>query len=316
VSGARANGPVLLCYDGSPSSATAIAVAGRLLAAREALVCHTWVGLSTAMLHTNPFDLPQGLREPAEEVDEADREAAERVAAEGAQRARAAGFNAQPLSVREERKTWRALLAEADRHQVLALVVGAHGLSGIGRALLGSVSTALVHHSERPVLVVPATAMDQGHDGPLLLCYDGSDPAKQAIETAGRLCAGRHAVVLHFWQSRVAEAPGLAGISKSVQGMAAELDEIAAEQSAERAATGVELAKRAGFEAEGLSERATGPAWMAVLDAAAQHACAGVVVGSRGLTGVSAALGSISNGVVHHSRRPVLVVPPRPGETS
>ena len=30
---------------------------------------------------------------------------------------------------------------------------------------------------------------------------------------------------------------------------------------------------------------------------------------SRCLNGISAALGSISNGVVHHSRRPVLVVP-------
>jgi len=34
-----------------------------------------------------------------------------------------------------------------------------------------------------------------------------------------------------------------------------------------------------------------------------------IAVGSRGFTGISAALGSISNGVVHDSRRPVLVVP-------
>jgi nucleotide-binding universal stress UspA family protein len=92
--------------------------------------------------------------------------------------------------------------------------------------------------------------------------------------------------------------------------MAAELDEVADEQSAERATEGVAVAERAGFDAEPLSERAIGPAWKAVLDAADEHSSAAIVLGSRGLTGISAALGSISNGVVHHSRRPVLVVPP------
>ena len=42
----QSNGPVLLAYDGSESSATAIAVAGRLLPGREALVCHAWTGVS------------------------------------------------------------------------------------------------------------------------------------------------------------------------------------------------------------------------------------------------------------------------------
>jgi nucleotide-binding universal stress UspA family protein len=90
--------------------------------------------------------------------------------------------------------------------------------------------------------------------------------------------------------------------------MAAELDRIAAEQSSHITDDGVELAEQSGFEAAGLSERATGPGWMAVRDAADQHSCAAIVVGSRGLSGISAALGGVSNGVVHNSRRPVLVV--------
>ena len=92
--------------------------------------------------------------------------------------------------------------------------------------------------------------------------------------------------------------------------MAAKLDKVADEQSSDRTAEGVQVAESAGFDAEGLSERAIGPAWKAVLDAADEHSSAAIVVGSRGLTGISAALGSVSNGVVHHSRRPVLVVPP------
>jgi nucleotide-binding universal stress UspA family protein len=92
--------------------------------------------------------------------------------------------------------------------------------------------------------------------------------------------------------------------------MAAELDQVGEDLSSRVTGDGVELARRAGFDAAGLSERAVGPGWMAVRDAANQHACSAIVIGSRGLTGVSAALGSVSNGVVHNSRRPVLVVPP------
>jgi hypothetical protein len=51
------------------------------------------------------------------------------------------------------------------------------------------------------VLVVPATAMGETCDGPLLLCYDGSDSAERAIGLAGELCAPRAAVVLSVWES-------------------------------------------------------------------------------------------------------------------
>ena len=93
--------------------------------------------------------------------------------------------------------------------------------------------------------------------------------------------------------------------------MELELDEIAAEQSQETAEAGVELATAAGLAAEPLTEKVfAGPVWKAVLDAADEHEAAAIVMGSRGLTGISKALGSVSHGVVHHSRLPVLVVPP------
>jgi nucleotide-binding universal stress UspA family protein len=302
--------PILLAYDRSESSAVAIDTAGRLLAEREALVCHVWSGLSRAMLHADPDELPRQLRTAAAELDEADQQAAERIAADGAQLALAAGFQAQPAPVREQRKVWRTLLAEAERRTASVIVAGAHGVSGLERALLGSVSTVLLHHSTVPVLVVRQTAAEEPGSGPLLLCYDGSEPAKHAIAATSSLFARRHALLLHTWESWVAETPALAGASKTVHGMAAELDEIADDQSTDLMNKGLELAREYGFAAEGLSERATGPIWKAILDAADEHDCAAIIVGSRGLTGISAALGSVSNGVVHHSRRPVLVVPP------
>jgi nucleotide-binding universal stress UspA family protein len=110
-------------------------------------VCHAWTGLPRALVHADPAELPGALRDPAEELDRADLEPAENIAAEGARLARAAGFDATPLAVREGHKTWRALLEAADGHGAPLVVAGAHGLSGLGRAVLGSASTGLVHHS-------------------------------------------------------------------------------------------------------------------------------------------------------------------------
>jgi nucleotide-binding universal stress UspA family protein len=302
--------PVLLAYDGSPGSATAIAVAGRLLLGRDAVVCHAWSGTSQAMFRTPPSGLPGVLADAAMELDECDREAAEKVAAEGVDLARSAGFDAEPFAQRRETKTWRTILRAADETEASIVVAGAHGLSGVGRAILGSVSTGLVHHSTIPVLVVPGTATEESLSGPPLFCYDGSEASKRAIERAAELLSARRALVGHFWESWVAEAPALAGVSGTVRGMATELDSIAGEQSSEHTADGLGVAKASGLEATGISERATGPTWRAILKAAADHDCSSIVVGSRGVTGVSAVLGSVSNGVAHHSRRPVLVVPP------
>ena len=278
----QAHRPVLLAYDGSESAATAIAVAGRLLTEPRAFVCH---------------------------VSSRRMEAADALAAKGVRLARAGGFEAEPLPVRVRRKTWRTLLGAADRCRAPLIVVGAQGMLGSGHTLLGSVSMALVHHARIPVLVVPAAVGEPAPDAPLLLCYDGSTPAERGVAVARDLFRLRRAIVLHFWESWVAETPALAGVSRSVRGMAAELDQIGSERSAEITERGVELAKGVGFDVTGLSERATGPGWTAVLEAADDHASAAIVIGSRGLDGISRALGSVSNAVVHHSRRPVLVVP-------
>jgi len=306
----KSGGPVLLAYDGSQSSVTAIAVAGRLLPGRQALVCHVWSGLTHDLMFGVLAGLPDAVGDAAAELDAANMREAEKLAAEGVRLARRAGFDAEPLLARNERRVWRVLSETATCQEASVLVVGSHGVSGIGRAVLGSVSAALVQHARTPVLVVPRSdPSDKGH-GPLLLCYDGSDNATHAIAVAGNLFAPRSGLVLHFWDSWVAKAPALAALSSAVEGMAGELDEIADAQSSHIAEDGVDLAEQSGFEATGVSERATGPGWTFIRGIADAHDCAAIVVGARGVTGLSAALGSVSSAVVHNSRRPVLVVPP------
>lgn len=311
MSAAASGHPSLLCYDGSETAATAIAVAARLLSCRDAIVCHAWAGVSGAVFHSDADDLPRALMEAVEELDALDREVAERLTAAGVRLASEAGFRAEPLAVRERRRTWRTLLEAADQHNASVIVTGAHGRSGVGRLVLGSVSTAVLNRSKRPVLVVPAAA--PGNDrGPLLLCYDGSEAATRAIRAAGALCSPRSAAVANLWESWVTAAPVLAGVARPVNAMTNELDEIATGLSQAIGAEGVRLAAEAGFDAQPVSACCAGSLWRSLLDVADQHDAEALVLGARGLTGLSRALGGVSNGVVHHSRRPVLVVPEPP----
>ena len=302
--------PVLLAYDGSPSAATAITIAGQLVRRRRAIVCTAWARPSAPIFHTDPGRLPGALRDAAEEFDQLELEAAEQTAADGVRLAESAGFQAEPLCVAADGQTWRALLDGAQAVHASMLVAGAQGMSGLKRALLGSVSTGLVHHAHLPLLVVPGTASIVRADGPMLLCYDRSDLSARAIAAAAELLSPEEALVLHVWESWVAHAPALAGTSGTVLGMAAELDEIADEQSTDLAARGVQTAERAGLDARPLSGSATGPVWRTILDHADEQTASVIALGSRGLGGLSAALGSVSSGVLHHSRRPVFVVPP------
>jgi len=47
-----------------------------------------------------------------------------------------------------------ALLEEIEEYDYQLTVMGAHGLSGFKKFILGSISDAIVHHSTKPVLLV------------------------------------------------------------------------------------------------------------------------------------------------------------------
>lgn len=101
------------------------------------------------------------------------------------------------------------LLAAADEAQMVA--VGSRGMGAVGRAILGSVSSGLIHHAPCPVAVVHANegqAPDYG--SPVLLGIDGSPASESAtalaFDEASRRGAGL--VALHAW-SDVAVFPVL-----------------------------------------------------------------------------------------------------------
>jgi nucleotide-binding universal stress UspA family protein len=146
-------------------------------------------------------------------------------------------------------------------------------------------------------------------DGPLLICYDGSEDAKHAIERAGGLLADRPALVVTVWQPTASlDGLGWSGVSAGVANFV-ELDRAAAKAGGRTADEGVRIAKEAGLEAEPVAIKAAGPIWKTIVETADRSDAAAIVMGSRGLTRVrSMLLGSVSNAVMHHTERPTLVI--------
>jgi len=148
--------PVLLCYDGSDGAKEAIAHAGRLLRAAPALSLHVWLPLSHVLLWNPLIEGPGPLADAAEEIDQVGREAAARLAAEGAALARSAGLEAEAAIAESHHGAWRTILHEADRREAALIVLGSHGLSPLASGRLGCVAAGVLHHARRPVLAVPA----------------------------------------------------------------------------------------------------------------------------------------------------------------
>jgi nucleotide-binding universal stress UspA family protein len=138
-------GAVIFAYDGSDLAKAAIAAAGRELApGRDAFVVTVWQPVNVGFVASLPVRAQQ-----AEEVGRA----AKLTANEGATLADAAGFNARGLAV-EAAPTWQGIVEAADEHDASLIVLGSHGHTGLGSVLMGSVATAVTHHSKRAVLIV------------------------------------------------------------------------------------------------------------------------------------------------------------------
>ena len=146
---------ILIAYDGSKHGRRAIEVAAERLAG-PAVVLHVLCAAPRAPLAT---DAMTGALLDEEAYDARDRQVrkeADRVAAEGAQLARQAGLEAEPLVVESPgHRVWRTIVETADERDVTMIVLGHRGGPGLRTSLPGSVSRAVVAHCERPVVVVP-----------------------------------------------------------------------------------------------------------------------------------------------------------------
>jgi nucleotide-binding universal stress UspA family protein len=147
---------ILIAYDGSPDARAAVEHAGRLLPSEHAVVLVVWEPFAEVMAHTGAgLGLAPGIAD-FDEIDAASEAAANQRAAEGVELADSVGLEAEPRVCAQGPTVWHTIVSQARDLDATAIVMGTRGLTGVKSIMLGSVSTAVLHHSDRPVLVVPS----------------------------------------------------------------------------------------------------------------------------------------------------------------
>jgi len=147
----------------------------------------------------------------------------------------------------------------------------------------------------------------------VLFAYDGSESAAAAIATTTAIVepGKAEAVVLSVWEPLTVQALRAVrfGGPTAIPLDVSDIDERSEQQAQELAEHGAELARERGYDARGISVADEENIADAILANADKLGVDLIVLGARGLTGVRAFLGSVSNHVLQHAHRPVLVIP-------
>jgi nucleotide-binding universal stress UspA family protein len=146
------DGPSLICYDGSEGAKRALGLAAELLVARPAVVLTVWQPLDVV----GGIDWAGGSR-GAINFAEFDRAAADEavfLANDGVLAAGEKGLNAKAMAIQASGSVWSTICEVADRDHAAVIVMGSRGLSGVKSVLMGSVSSAVLHHAAQPALVI------------------------------------------------------------------------------------------------------------------------------------------------------------------
>jgi nucleotide-binding universal stress UspA family protein len=148
--------------------------------------------------------------------------------------------------------------------------------------------------------------------GPLIIGYDGSDGFDDVLRRAAPLLAPRSALVVVVWEAGVAYElfalphdvmPAPLHVATAVQ-----LDRALYEGAQRLAQKGAEMAREAGFEAEGLAVADERTVADTLVHLAEEREAVGILVGARGRGLSRLVLGSTSEGVVRRAHCPVVVV--------
>jgi nucleotide-binding universal stress UspA family protein len=288
---------VLLATDGSKDAALAARAAVDVCegTGAELHVVHAWHSVPTARLR--PF-MRAELKKLGNEL-----------LGEGVKRVEDSGGLVTGAHLLEGRAA-DEILDLAEQIGTGLVVIGSRGLGPVGRIALGSVSEAVIHHSRLPVLVLRGE--DAWPPERVIFGDDGSEAARAAGDLGASLCGhhGARALVLHAY-------PRLPEVDAAGRGFDPRIvdDELRRAFSAllERSR---ELESRLGSRPK--ARLVVGEAAASLLEAAEKDAPERTLlaVGSRDLLMIGRMrLGSVSTKVVHAAKGPVLVHPPRHGET-
>jgi nucleotide-binding universal stress UspA family protein len=203
----------------------------------------------------------------------------------------------------------KEIVRQADEWKADLVVLGARGLGGVKRFLLGSVSDAVARHATCPVLIVKGRRRKLGS---VLVAMDGAEDSFQAVRFLRSLVLPRQTRVRLLSVVQRLRYPTTA--PQSVHG---QLVRMLKELEAERRAELDKVLERAAGQLDDKITRVTrstptGDPAEEIVAAAQNFDTDLVVVGARGVGGVARVLlGSVSERVLHHARCPVLIVKER-----
>ncbi|WP_017615033.1 universal stress protein [Nocardiopsis salina] len=216
------------------------------------------------------------------------------------------GLESETVTALEEAPL--ALIRHSHPHDLI--VLGARGLGTVAAAFVGSVSVRVAAHAPCPVVVVPHD--DQGRPATtsldrIVVGVDGSRNARRALGLAVDMATenGGELLVVHSWEVPYPYDP-VAMTAAGYRPQEDVFEQQAQELVADLLADTLEDGNDANIEVSVVRTQA--PPVDAVLRAA--EGADAIVVGSRGRGTVRGLLlGSVSQGILHRSRIPVVVLP-------
>jgi nucleotide-binding universal stress UspA family protein len=153
--------------------------------------------------------------------------------------------------------------------------------------------------------------MSESTGGPVVIAYDGSAAANEAIRRSAALIGPRRALVVHVWEPGLPfelVTPTIPPAPVDIRA-ALELEEELMVRSQQLAEQGAAAAREAGFDAEGLTVADDSTVPETLVQVSRERQAVGLVVGSHGHRGITEALvGGTTKHLLRHAPCPVVVV--------
>lgn len=193
------------------------------------------------------------------------------------------------------------ILETSARRDVVMTVIGARGEGGFSGLPIGSVCDYVIHRAERAVAVVPDTPFAHAPVSRLVLGIDPGDPVGAHVRFCARLGSGLRAEVIAVAAHRemaewVAEGDPRSWHTDMIEKLST---------------TWTQPLHTAHVRTTYRIEE-TSHATEALLDVAVNEHADAIVVGTRSVSGWRMLrLGGVTMSLVHHTDRPIIIVPPR-----